>query len=335
MDSLREWFLSQKRELPWRAQADPYAVLVSEVMLQQTQVSVVIPYFLRWMEQFPSFEVLAEASEEKVLKCWEGLGYYSRARNLHKAAINICKDWGGKIPSKEEELRKIPGIGPYTAGAIRAFAFRERAPAIDGNVIRVLTRYFAIEGDISKIKTQKEIRQAAENILPEKEPWIITEALIELGALICKKGPLCTICPIKKECRGFQENRVDHFPVKSPPPEIQDLYRTVLILYHDEKVLIHKVALGQVMAGLHEFPYLSEPTNNLTKEIEETFGLKTTPIQQLPQVKHSFTRYRAHLNPIALTCLNFKTPEGHFWASKEELKKLPFSSGHRRILENL
>lgn len=334
---LRDWFLNQRRALPWRITNTPYAVLVSEIMLQQTQVSVVIPYYLRWMEKFPTFEALAKASEEEVLKYWEGLGYYSRARNLKKAAQMIVTEWNGEI--SEKNLNKIPGIGPYTEGAIRAFAFKQKAAAVDGNVMRVLSRYFALHEDICKFKGQKALRAIAETILPEHEPWVISEALIELGALICKKKPICSDCPLKSSCKAYLSNLTETLPIKSIKIASTKLYRVVTIFRYKGQFLIRQVPTGEVMAGLHEFPYFETDGEKIDLEplkerIKETFSIHTIPIQYYPKVHHGFTRYRAHLTPILLECQNISTPEGYFWAPLSQLKELPFSSGHKKILNS-
>src|ERR1700722_10190653 len=178
IDSLKDWFVREKRDLPWRENPSPYAVWISEVMLQQTQASVVIPYFERWMARFPTVAVLAEASQGEVIKMWEGLGYYSRVRHLHQAAKDLMYRYAGDLPRTREGLEGIKGIGPYTRGAILSFAFHQKAAAVDGNVLRVLARYFAIEEEIEKAK--KSITELTESILPEEEPWIVMEGLIEL-----------------------------------------------------------------------------------------------------------------------------------------------------------
>lgn len=337
-EALREWFTSQKRDLPWRENSTPYSVLVSEIMLQQTQVSVVIPYFLRWMHRFPGFEALAASSEAEVLKHWEGLGYYSRAKNLKKAAEFICREWRGVMPQDEASLSKIPGVGPYTAGAIQSFAFKLKAPAVDGNVMRVLSRYFALYDDISKIKTQKSVRALAVSILPDEKPWEIAEGLIELGAMICKKVPLCRQCPLNSSCEAYKRQVVESLPVKTGQLTQIKLNRTVSVLMHEGHLLIREVPKGEIMAGLHEFPYFEtdEETmeiEDLRDKIEENFLIQTTFVRKFPSVAHSFTRYRASLIPVVLQCLTRETPEGYFWAISGDLSKLAFSSGHRRILK--
>ena len=337
-EALRDWFTTQKRDLPWRENSTPYSVLVSEIMLQQTQVSVVIPYYLRWMERFPSFEALAASPEPEVLKLWEGLGYYSRAKNLKKAAELICREWQGQMPSDAPSLAKIPGVGPYTIGAIQSFAFKLKSPAVDGNVMRVLSRYYAIEADIAKLKTQKNLRALAADILPDEKPWEISEGLIELGAVVCKKVPLCNQCPLQPDCSAFKQDLVWKLPIKTGQVSKIKLNRTVLVLMHKGNLLIRKVPQGEVMAGLHEFPYFEtdEETislDDLQDQIEQKFSMKTALVCKLSTVSHGFTRYEATLKPVVLQSLTEKTPEDYFWASSSDLSNLAFSSGHRRILK--
>jgi len=177
IQALKRWFLEVQRDFPWREDPSPYRVWVSEVMLQQTRAEVVVPYFERWMARFPTVEVLAEAPLDEVIKLWEGLGYYSRARNLHQGAQQIVRDYGGKLPNSADKLKKIKGIGPYTVGAILSFAFHQKVPAVDGNVLRVMSRYQRIEEDIAKQKTVKMIGQRVAEILPEKEPRIVIDLI--------------------------------------------------------------------------------------------------------------------------------------------------------------
>ena len=179
---LKKWFLIEQRDLPWRKINDPYAIWISEIMLQQTQVAVVIPYYLKWMQRFPTIQALAEAESDEVIKMWEGLGYYSRARNLHAGARYLIEFFGGILPNNESDLAKIKGLGPYTIGALLSFAFHQKKAAVDGNVMRVMARCYELDDDIAKSKTQKKIRHLVEEILPEDESWIVNEALIELGA---------------------------------------------------------------------------------------------------------------------------------------------------------
>lgn len=337
--SLIAWFAQYRRLLPWRENPTPYAVWVSEIMLQQTQVSVVIPYFERWMKRFPSLQVLAKAEIEEVLKLWEGLGYYSRAKNLHRGAQVVCS-MGGEIPQEAAELAKIPGLGPYTVSAIRAFAFHQKTAAVDANVLRVLSRYFAIQEDVGRLSTQVRLRELADKILPSKEPWIMAEALIELGALVCKKKPLCSQCPLKDSCKANQQGITDALPIKAKRVPTTQLYRAIPVLIRDGSLLVRRVPDGEVMGGLHEFPYFETSSEGLSSGelvelIKSQLKLSATPLQKLASLSHGFTRYSARLDPLLLKCKTNQTPEGYFWADRQILNELAFSSGHRRLLEQI
>jgi A/G-specific adenine glycosylase len=339
-EALKAWFLSEKRDLPWRRNPSPYAVWVSEVMLQQTQVAVVIPYFERWMEHFPTIKKLAEASLDEVIKMWEGLGYYSRARFLHDGARFVLENYGGELPREENLLGKIKGLGPYTIGAIRSFAFHERATAVDGNVLRVLTRYFKIEEDISKPRVVAMIREMAEKILPQAEPWVTAEALIELGATICQRIPQCERCPLRSSCDAYRHGVAHALPIKSAKMKTHRLFRAVAVIFCQGYFLIRRGAAGEIMADLHEFPYfevshLGIDAREFQKKIDSEWGLRTSLIGQLPLVKHSFTRYEVSLFPTLLQSEEHQLVEGYQWLASSHLKQLAFSSGHRRILNSL
>jgi A/G-specific adenine glycosylase len=340
---LKIWFLNSQREMPWRVDRTPYAVWISEMMLQQTQVSVVIPYFERWMKQFPTIQHLASAELDDVIKVWEGLGYYSRARFLHQGARQIIEQFNGVFPQEESQLSQIKGLGPYTVGAIRSFAFHQRAAAVDGNVMRVLTRYFLIKDDIAKSKTVIQLRKLALDILPEKESWIINEALIELGATICTRKPKCGQCPIKGSCQGWVTGEAEQLPVKSTKTVIVPLYRSVSIIKWYDQWLVQRGQQGSVMSDLHEFPYFESSEKGFTEieireKIANEFGFKVNFQKVLPEVQHSFTRYRVKLNPMQFECKSNVQPKvsaPYMWLSKDEMKKLAFSSGHRRIKDHI
>lgn len=337
---LRRWFLSQARDLPWRVQPSPYAVWVSEVMLQQTQVAVVIPYFERWMERFPTVSDLAEAPLEDVLKLWEGLGYYSRARNLHKGARDVVEKYGGSLPSTAETLGKIKGIGPYTVGAILSFAFRQRAAAVDGNVLRVLSRYYCIPDDIGKSKSVRTFVEAAERLLPEKEPWVIAEALIELGATVCARVPRCHDCPVRGGCLAYRNGTTGQFPVKAAKSASKELFRAVAVVCCRGHFLVGCGEKGKVMADLYEFPYfeLGSPSSTVEEQLENiSSGLGDVGAwrEAMPVVKHTFTRFRASLYPHLFVMKDFRQIPGYRWMCHDEIRKVPFSSGHRRILNEV
>ncbi len=337
---LIRWFNTHKRELPWRENLSPYRVWVSEVMLQQTQVAVVIPYFERWMERFPTIQSLADAHIDEVIKLWEGLGYYSRARNLHEGAKQICEKFKGELPDTPEQLQKIKGIGPYTQGAILSFAFRKRAAAVDGNVIRVLTRYLALQDDISKPSTVKMIWEKAQSMVPEVEPWSYNEGLIELGATICGKTPRCQQCPIRSSCKGFAQGVAADLPVKTKKQQAIELIRQVAVIECGGSFLVRKCPKGEIMQDLYEFPFYQinekrESSFALSDWLTKTMGISATQPEALSQVNHGFTKYRVKLFPFQYR-IEAKMPVSGFqWVDREQLGELPFNSGHRRILSQL
>lgn len=338
--SLKNWFLSEKRDLPWRHNREPYAVWISEVMLQQTQVTAVIPFYLSWMERFPTIHHLAKASLDEVIKAWEGLGYYSRARNLHEAAKYLVKNFDGQLPADETNLNKIKGFGPYTVGAILSFAFHQKKEAVDGNVIRVLTRYFGIQDDVSKLMTINKLRGMAYDLLPEEEHWVINEALIELGALVCQRKTRCPICPLKASCKSLQHGIIEQIPYKSKKTKVEHLHRSVAVIQAGSSYLVQRGKKGAIMSDLYEFPYFdigNEKFNpkTLKQNIGQSYSLKVIQKAVFEEVRHSFTRYHAHLYPVLYQCLDPRPVEGLEWIPHESLKKVAFSSGHRRIFHQL
>lgn len=330
---LNKWFLDQRRDLPWRDSPTPYAVWVSEVMLQQTQVAVVIPYFLRWMERFPTIETLGSASVEEVIKLWEGLGYYSRARNLHQGARYVLEYHDGVLPDTYEELSKIKGLGPYTIGAVLSFAFHKKATAVDGNVVRVLSRFLGIKEDISKPKTIDLIRKHALELLPNDESWIINEALIELGATVCQKKARCGQCPLRDDCVARKKDIVDQLPFKSAKTQYEKLERTVAVVTYKDRFLVRRGQEGEIMNDLHQFVYFETvmDSRDLKKRLQSEWTLDLETIDALETVNHSFTKYRVKLYPFVCRLKSMREVAGYDWISHEDLQHLAFSSGHRRI----
>lgn len=338
--NLKKWFLAEQRDLPWRKNLTPYAVWVSEVMLQQTQVAVVIPYFEKWMELFPSIERLAEAPLDLVIKAWEGLGYYSRARNLHAGAKQIMEKFQGVLPEDEHSLKTVKGLGPYTVGAIRAFAFHQKAAAVDGNVLRVLSRYDCVEEDISKQQTIKKIRERAEALLPDEEPWIISEALIELGATVCSKQPKCRLCPLQSSCQAYTRGLAAVLPIKAKKIKPTILHRAVPVIMFEQYCLVRRGAKGEIMSDLHEFPYFETDFNGFsTKELEnkikQELNILTEFFLSLDPVRHGFTRYDVRLSPAIYKCMKKQAVPNYQWIHFDELDKLALSSGHRRIYQKV
>lgn len=335
MEGLRDWFLKNKRVFPWREDPSPYRVWISEVMLQQTRAAVVVEYFNRWMAKFPTVESLANACEADVIKLWEGLGYYARARNLHQGARFVIDHFNWKIPSTYQELLTIKGLGPYTAGAILSFAFHKKAPALDGNVMRVLSRFLGFAKDVQKHK--KELTEHLRGLLPDKDPHVVMEALIELGALICAKTPKCEVCPLQATCKAYAENTVELLPIKTKKPPIQTLHRAVLCITCEERVLLKLNPKGAIMADLWEFPYIECDDEPLLSQVKKkSIGdLEIDFDSPLKGVIHHFTRYKCHLYPYRFTAKECVDVTGYQWISLEEIGSLPFSSGHKKVFINL
>nr|WP_018663856.1 A/G-specific adenine glycosylase [Heyndrickxia acidiproducens] len=252
---LISWFEREQRELPWRRDHDPYKVWVSEIMLQQTRVDTVIPYFQRFMEQFPTLEALAEADEDQVLKAWEGLGYYSRVRNLHSAVKEVQAHYGGTVPDTPEKITKLKGVGPYTAGAILSIAYGLPEPAVDGNVMRVLSRILLIEEDIARPSARKIFEAAVRRMIPDDNPSFFNQALMELGALVCTpKSPACLLCPVREHCGAFAEGVTAELPIKSKnKKQKQHQLAAAVLKDEDGKILIHKRPNEGLLANMWEF----------------------------------------------------------------------------------
>lgn len=252
---LLDWYDRNKRDLPWRRHRDPYYIWVSEIMLQQTRVDTVIPYFQRFIERFPTIEALADAPEDEVLKCWEGLGYYSRARNLQQAARQVKEQYGGMMPSGKDEVAGLKGVGPYTAGAIRSIAFNIPAPAVDGNVMRVLSRYFLIEEDIMKVRTRTHMEELVMTLIPEGRASDFSQALMELGALVCTpKSPKCLTCPVMHHCAARFEGKEEQLPIKTKAKPPRPEYRLTAIVegsgQHQGKILVRRRPATGLLAGM-------------------------------------------------------------------------------------
>lgn len=323
VERLQQWFVNNRRDFPWRGEVSAYAVWVSEVMLQQTQASVVTPYFLRWMQKFPTLEALSNASLDEVIKVWEGLGYYSRARHLHQGAKEVMERYGGELPSSYEQLIAIKGLGRYTAGAILSFAFKKRQAALDGNGIRVLTRYLAMDADVCKGSTQRALWEVAQEMLPQEAPWLVVEGLIELGATVCKRVPLCGQCPLQERCLAHLEGREQQLPYKGKKTQITVLERSVFIIEYQGKVLAKKGGKGRVMEGLYEFPF------------EDCGHLPMRKVGVIPSIIHHFTRFKVTLHPTLWQLEKPYDLSGYEWIDLDRLGSLAFSSGHRKIREYL
>lgn len=317
---LLHWYEKQARVLPWRENSDPYRVWVSEIMLQQTRVEAVIPYYNRFMENFPDIKALALAGEETVLKLWEGLGYYSRARNLKKAGEIIYYEYDGEFPSEYEKIRKLPGIGKYTAGAVSSIAFGNPCAAVDGNVLRVITRLGEIGTDIKNEKFKNQVSEMLEKIYPSNHCSEFTQSLMELGAVVCVPGgePRCGVCPLNEKCRAYQNNSWQQYPVKAVKAERKRIDKTVLILYTKETIAVKKRGEQGLLAGLWELPNIDKKMN-LTeiKQWLKEKGIEVTQVKKHKTAKHIFTHLEWHMSCYRVECMG---EQGDFkWVSKEEL----------------
>lgn len=327
---LKNWFLRKKRSFPWREDPTPYKVWISEIMLQQTRASVVVGYFTRWMELFPTISAVASAPIEDLIKAWEGLGYYSRVRNIKKAAVAI-EEKGGVFPSSLEELLQVPGIGPYTAGAIASFAFHQKAAAVDGNVSRVISRYYGLEGVIKKDVLEEKTLL----FLPNEQPWVAMEALIELGATACQKKSKCQECPISWACVAYKEGKVGLIPAVKKRPDTIYLHKQVAIILYQNEVLVEKKEEGKVLGGLTEFPSFEYSLEELEEVILKELCLEVEFQEELSKEKQSFTRYQVELSPLIFQIKEKKEVKGFVWFCIKDLPSLTFSSGHKKILLRL
>jgi len=318
---LQEWFVSHARTLPWRTEQTPYHVWISEIMLQQTRVEAVISYYERFLERLPDIRSLAEAEEEIFLKLWEGLGYYSRVRNLHKAAVEVMDRFDGKLPSSCEELLTLPGIGAYTAGAISSLAYGNRVPAVDGNVLRVVMRLSGDSSDIAAESTKKRLQDYLQALYDndrkrELDPRLLNQALMELGALVCIPNgkPDCEHCPGKNCCRAHIEGRTGELPVKSSKKERRIEKRTVLILADDTRTAIRKRPEKGLLAGLWELP---NPEGHLSAEEAARFvrsmGFSPLFVERLEDAKHIFSHVEWHMRGYRIRI------EEEAFATKEQL----------------
>lgn len=276
-EQLLRWYQLNKRILPWRQNHDPYRIWVSEIMLQQTRVDTVIPYYERFMSKFPTLVDLAQAPEEDVLKCWEGLGYYSRARNLQAGAKQVVSQFAGVVPDDRAAVASLKGVGPYTTGAIMSIAFNRPVPAVDGNVMRVLSRYFLLEDDIAKQSTRVNIEHLAEKLIPEGEARDFNQALMELGALVCTpKSPGCLICPVMEHCAGRLAGKEQALPIKTKAqPPRRELRLTALIVgtgKYEGHILVRQRAQDGLLARMWELPHVLAPVEWLPEPTKRSRG---------------------------------------------------------------
>lgn len=326
---LLHWFDYNARVLPWRENPKPYYVWISEIMLQQTRVEAVRGYFDRFIEAIPDIKTLATVDDEKLMKLWEGLGYYNRARNLKKAAQVIMSDYHGELPSDYHELLKLPGIGVYTAGAIASMAYQQPEVAIDGNVLRIATRIAGSFDDITKESVKKELWEDFKRIVPKDRPGDFNQSLMDLGATICIPNgkPHCEQCPIMHLCQAFHQDMVMQIPVKPPKKTRRIEKRTILLMDYQGRYLIHQREDKGLLAGLWELPAIEEKcTYSKLRKVLKDWKIEDYQAEPLGKAKHIFTHLEWHMEGyyIRLTEVpsSFTKENSYVWASKEELDSI-------------
>ena len=322
--ALLAWYEKYRRAFPWREEPTPYRIWVSEIMLQQTRIEAALPYFDRFMAALPTVSTLADVEEERLMKLWEGLGYYSRARNLQKAAKTIVTDYGGELPASYEKLLSLPGIGEYTAGAIASMAYGLPVPAVDGNVLRVCARLLNDEGDITRAPVKKRLREAVCAMLPPDRPGDFNQAVMELGETVCLPNtvPLCSECPIRGGCRGRQAGHPERLPVRAEKKARRVEKRTVLIVIAGGRVLLHRREDKGLLAGMWELPSVPSwiPPEE-TAALAVSWGASPTETVAVGDGKHIFSHIEWQMQGVLLYTPPFSPPEGFLWADARRLKE--------------
>lgn len=330
--------LHGRHDLPWQNTRDPYAIWISEIMLQQTQVTAVIPYYQRFMGRFPDIASLSSASEDEVLQHWSGLGYYSRARNLHAAAQQLMQTFGGSFPRHPDIIQQLPGIGRSTAAAIAAFAFGHRDAILDGNVKRVLTRHFGIEGWPSQPAIEKKLWELAISLLPEGNIEVYTQGLMDLGATLCTRSkPDCGRCPLRNECVAHRDQRTASLPTPKPRKLLPERTTTMLLLLDGNEVMLEKRPSKGIWGGLWSLPEITE-VESAVQAAKSRFGLETHMKPVLPVLSHTFTHFRLHITPQPLQVLERpkqKQQSGIVWLDIEDATGAALPTPVRKLLQQL
>jgi A/G-specific adenine glycosylase len=342
---LLNWYDQHKRALPWRETRDPYRIWLSEILLQQTRVEAVIPYYQKFLARFPDVFALARAPLDDVLKAWEGAGYYARARNLHRAAQVVVVKYGGKFPGALRELRELPGIGRYTAGAMASIAFEERTPVVDGNVARVLCRYFGIREDPKASATQAKLWDLAADLLPKKRAGDFNQALMELGATIClPKNPRCLVCPVQQHCFARQEGLQKVLPVKRAKQTLPHKIIAAGVIYRRGKILIQQRLNQGLLGGLWEFPGGKVEAGEslqecVTRECREEVGLAVRVDEKIITVHHAYSHFSITLH--AFRCeyvsgrVKLASAQKFKWVAPHELEQYAFPAANKKIMAAL
>ena len=342
---LLNWYHKNKRTLPWRVPGlSPYAIWVSEIMLQQTRVETVIPYYENWLRLFPTMEALAKASEREVLNAWEGLGYYSRARNFHKAAKIVVAQYGGELPSDLAELQKLPGIGRYTVGALASIIFDMDEPALDGNLKRVYARLFDVSLPIDSQAGEKQLWELARENLPNGQAADFNQALMDLGAMIClPKNPRCLLCPVMDSCQARENGTQLLRPVKKPKKSTPHHIHAAAVIVKNGKVLLAKRPETGLLAGMWEFPNgrvdaTRNPVKELVKVIKSGYSLTlrvNREVKQLGTFQHAYTHFKVTVHAFEASLRSAEKPKNLKWISLQSLAEYPMGKIDRQIANTL
>jgi A/G-specific adenine glycosylase len=341
-----DWYRSHHRKLPWRESRNPYHIWVSEAMLQQTRVGTAVPYYRRFLGQFPTLRALAEADLQTVLKAWEGLGYYARARNLHKAAQVVSNHHAGKIPQDYANFRKLPGVGEYIAAAVQSIAFDQPRAVVDGNVKRVLARLFLMEAPVNDGTAGKIFRENADKLLDHRHPGDFNQAMMELGAVICRpQNPLCAACPVSEFCRAFEMNKQDEFPRRKTREKTPEYRIAVGVVRRGEQILITRRAENGLLGGLWEFPggkvHRGEETaaEACVREIKEEVNLEIKIDSHLTMIRHAYTHFKIVMDVFLCDYLSgevvLKAPVDFKWITVEEIRQYPFPKANHKFISLL
>jgi len=338
---LLAWYRANGRSLPWRGslRTDPYAVWVSEIMLQQTRVETVIPYFEKWMARFPMVNALAQASEQDVLNSWEGLGYYSRARNLHKAAQIVAEKFDGELPRDLDALRSLPGIGRYTVGAIASIAFGMDEPTLDGNLRRVFARLFDVTEAADSPKGEKILWGLAAQHLPKGQAGDYNQALMDLGATLClPKNPRCLICPLLEMCKAREAGTQEQRPVLKPKKETPHVVHAAAVIIQDGKVLLAKRPSDGLLGGMWEFPngqVVGDPARGLVQALKTGYSLKVQRKEALGVIQHAYTHFKVTVYAFRAEAASIPKNENLKWVRVDELDDYPMGKVDRQIAKKL
>ena len=342
---LLSWYASHRRRLPWRETSDPYAIWVSEVMLQQTRVDTAIAYYLRFMKRFSTVGLLARADIQEVLKLWEGLGYYSRARNLHRAAGIVVARFNGSVPDDPSDFRSLPGVGDYIAAAVLSIAFHRPLPVVDGNVKRVLSRLLEIDAPVNRSGSHKIFRKPAGELICPKQPAEYNQAIMELGALVCRpKNPACGSCPLADGCRAYQNGRTASYPKRDPSRTVPLRQVAIAVILKKKKMLVVQRQMEGFLGGLWEFPAVpagsgSAETAGIESKLKAETGLTVCVERRLTRIRHAYSHFK--LTGDVFLCrysagrVRLNSARRHRWVSFGTLSDLPLHKANHKFLNVL